>query len=168
MPHLSDLIRRYTALSTADLEWLHALVSDWQLLADLSFADLLLWTRLREDNGWIAVAQMRPTTGPTAYQDDLVETILYDAPATPGEEDPVPPPMRSKRALIDRAWREGRVCREGDPDWSGGVPVREETIPVRREGTMVAVIQRSTNSAPRGLPAVSNSPICRARATSRR
>ena len=145
MPHLSDLIRRYTALSTADLEWLHALVSDWQLLADLSFADLLLWTRLREDNGWIAVAQMRPTTGPTAYQDDLVETILYDAPATPGEEDPVPPPMRSKRALIDRAWREGRVCREGDPDWSGGVPVREETIPVRREGTMVAVIQRSTN-----------------------
>ena len=74
-----------------------------------------------------------------------METILYDAPATPGEEDPVPPPMRSKRALIDRAWREGRVCREGDPDWSGGVPVREETIPVRREGTMVAVIQRSTN-----------------------
>ena len=100
----------------ADLEWLHALVSDWQLLADLSFADLLLWTRLREDNGWIAVAQMRPTTGPTAYQDDLVETILYDAPATPGEEDPVPPPMRSKRALIDRAWggwTAGKATRTG-------------------------------------------------------
>ncbi|HLU98964.1 MAG TPA: histidine kinase N-terminal domain-containing protein [Thermobifida alba] len=145
MPHLSDLIRRYTALTTADLEWLHALVSDWQLLADLSFADLLLWTRLRENDGWIAVAQMRPTTGPTAFQDDLVETVLPDAPEGPEEQDPVPPPMRTKRALIDRAWREGRICREGDPDWSGGVPVREETIPVRRDGIMLGVIQRSTN-----------------------
>src|SRR5690606_16167003 len=100
---------------------------------------------LRENDGWIAVAQMRPTTGPTAFQDDLVETVLPDAPEGPEEQDPVPPPMRTKRALIDRAWREGRICREGDPDWSGGVPVREETIPVRRDGVMLGVIQRSTN-----------------------
>ncbi|HEY8479689.1 MAG TPA: histidine kinase N-terminal domain-containing protein, partial [Spirillospora sp.] len=43
MPTLSDLVRDHTDLTEADLEWLHALVSDWQLLADLSFADLLLW-----------------------------------------------------------------------------------------------------------------------------
>ncbi|KUP96552.1 sensor histidine kinase [Thermobifida cellulosilytica] len=145
MPHLSDLIRRYTALTTVDLEWLQALVSDWQLLADLSFADLLLWVRVRNDDGWVAVAQMRPTTGPTAFQNDLVETFLPDVPAAEGEPDPVPPVLRNKRTLINRAWREGRICREGDPDWSGGVPVREETIPVRRAGVMLGVIQRSTN-----------------------
>ncbi|GAB3207916.1 hypothetical protein SAMN02745673_03391 [Marinactinospora thermotolerans DSM 45154] len=145
MPHLSDLIRRYTALKTADLEWLHALVSDWQLLADLSFADLVLWVRLRDDSGWVAVSQMRPTTGPTAFQDDLVETFLRDDEPGSTETAPLTPQAVARRALIDRAWNEGRICREGDPDWSGGVPVREETIPVRREGNLLGVIQRSTN-----------------------
>jgi two-component sensor histidine kinase/PAS domain-containing protein len=144
VPHLSDLIRRYTALKTADLEWLHSLVSDWQLLADLSFADLVLWVRLRDDEGWVAVSQMRPTTGPTAFQDDLVGAVLRDGPATAADA-PVDGRLVGRRALIDRAWAEGRICREGDPDWSGGVPVREETIPVRRADKLIGVIQRSTN-----------------------
>ncbi|CAL9546084.1 putative sensor histidine kinase pdtaS [Nocardiopsis dassonvillei] len=143
MPHLSDLIRRHTSLKQADLEWIHSLVSDWQLLADLSFADLVLWVRLREDDGWVAVAQMRPTTGPTAFQDDLVETVLYDDMTDVTSR--TAPRVVGRRALIDRAWQEGRICRDGDPDWSGGVPVREETIPVRRQGNLIAVIQRSTN-----------------------
>ncbi|MBV2362691.1 sensor histidine kinase [Streptomonospora nanhaiensis] len=145
MPHLSDLIRRYTALKTADLEWFHSLVSDWQLLADLSFADLVLWVRLRDDTGWVAVSQMRPTTGPTAFQDDLVETVLRDGDVTEIAAPPEPTRVSGRRGLIDRAWTEGRICREGDPDWSGGVPVREETIPVRRDGKLIGVIQRSTN-----------------------
>ncbi len=145
MPHLSDLIRRYTALRTDDLEWLHSLVSDWQLLADLSFADLVLWVRLRDDTGWVAVAQMRPTTGPTAFQDDRVETIRRDARPDDMARPESLTRTREKRALIDRAWYDGRICREGDPDWSGGVPVREETIPVRRQDRLLGVIQRSTN-----------------------
>ena len=36
VPTLNDLARRHTALTSADIDWLHALVSDWQLLADLS------------------------------------------------------------------------------------------------------------------------------------
>ncbi|GAA3751216.1 hypothetical protein HDA32_000910 [Spinactinospora alkalitolerans] len=150
MPHLTDLIRRYTALKTADLEWLHSLVSDWQLLADLSFADLVLWVRLRDDSGWVGVSQMRPTTGPTAFQDDLVETFLRGGTADSADDsedrpEGVSAQTSARRALIDRAWTEGRICREGDPDWSGGVPVREETIPVRRDGHLIGVIQRSTN-----------------------
>ncbi|MFI6324169.1 histidine kinase N-terminal domain-containing protein [Nonomuraea sp. NPDC050556] len=134
MPTLSDLAVRHTALDDGDLEWLHALVSDWQLLADLSFADLILWTPLLSGQGWLAVAQMRPTTGPTVYHDDIVGTIV----------------SKGERHLIDTAWNERRICREGDPDWSTGVPVREETIPVRRtlpdgDGRILGVIQRSTN-----------------------
>ncbi|WP_062357948.1 PAS domain-containing sensor histidine kinase [Herbidospora yilanensis] len=129
MPTLSDLVAKHTDLSAADLEWVHSLVSDWQLLADLSFADLILWIPAEE--GWIAVAQMRPTTGPTVYHDDVVGSFV----------------ARNERPLIETAWQERRICREGDPDWSTGVPVREETIPVRRalDGPLIGVIQRSTN-----------------------
>ena len=48
MATLSDLGRRLTPLTEPDIDWLHALVSDWQLLADLSFADLVLWAPLRD------------------------------------------------------------------------------------------------------------------------
>ncbi|MFC4061414.1 sensor histidine kinase [Planomonospora corallina] len=140
MPTLSDLAVRHTALDHADLEWMHSLVSDWQLLADLSFADLILWIPLKDGSGWVAIAQMRPTTGPTVYHDDVVGTII----------------AKGERQLIDTAWDERRICREGDPDWSTGVPVREETIPVRRTcggepecgdagHRYLGVIQRSTN-----------------------
>ena len=85
VPTLTDLARNLTGLSGPDLEWLHSLVSDWQLLADLSFADLILWVPLRGPDdalgpGWVAVAQMRPTTGPTSFPDDVVGSQL-----APGE-----------------------------------------------------------------------------------
>ena len=51
VPTLNDLARRHTALTSADIDWLHALVSDWQLLADLSFADLVLWAPLQDSSG---------------------------------------------------------------------------------------------------------------------
>ena len=31
VPSLNDVVRQYTELSEADLDWLHALVADWQL-----------------------------------------------------------------------------------------------------------------------------------------
>nr|BFE83255.1 hypothetical protein GCM10020093_058560 [Planobispora longispora] len=104
MPTLSDLAVRHTALDDADLEWMHSLVSDWQLLADLSFADLILWIPLRDGNGWIAIAQMRPTTGPTVYHDDVVGTII----------------AKGERELIDTAWAERRICREEIPTGPAG------------------------------------------------
>ena len=134
MPTLSDLARNLTSLSGQDVEWLHSLVSDWQLLADLSFADLILWVPMRSpedarDSGWVAVAQMRPTTGPTSLPDDVVGTQV-----APGE-----------RPVLDTARVERRIHRESDPDWTSGVPVRAEAIPVTRDGRVIAVIERSTN-----------------------
>ncbi len=129
MPTLNDLARRRTNLSDADLEWLHALVSDWQLLADLSFADLVLWAPVRDGSGWLAIAQMRPTTGPTSLQDDVVGTF-----ARPEDQ-----------RLLEAARDERRVWRESDPDWTNGVPVRAEGVPVTRAGQVIAVIERCTN-----------------------
>ena len=85
-----------------ELEWLHSLVSDWQLLADLSFADLILWVPLRAPDGernpgWVAVAQMRPTTGPTSFPDDVVGTQVG-----PGER-PLLDTARAERRIHGRA-----------------------------------------------------------------
>ena len=129
MPTLTDLASRHTNLTSADLECLHALVSDWQLLADLSFADLILWAPVRDGSAWMALSQMRPTTGPTSLLDDVVGTL-----AAPGH-----------RELLDTARDERRIWRESDPDWTTGVPVRAEAIPVTRAGRVIAVIERNTN-----------------------
>ncbi|MGH8894666.1 MAG: sensor histidine kinase [Actinomycetes bacterium] len=136
MPSLQELAQSRTDLSVEDLDWLHLLVADWQLLADLSFADLLLWLPLRDGAGFLAAAQMRPTTGPTAYHDDVVGTVA----------------AHGRRPQLDRAYEEQRICRERDPDWPGDVPVREETIPVVRAGRVVAVVSRHTNLAAARTP----------------
>ena len=71
MATLSELIQEHAALPPADEEWLRLLVSDWQLLSDLSFADLVLWVRSAAGQ-WQAVAHIRPTTGQTVYFRDQV------------------------------------------------------------------------------------------------
>ena len=79
MPSLNELVRAHTDLADEDLAWLHLLVADWQIIADLSFADLVLWLPDRDGSGFWAGAQMRPTTGPTAYVDDLVGAFVPPA-----------------------------------------------------------------------------------------
>ncbi|GAA4674520.1 PAS domain-containing sensor histidine kinase [Streptomyces chumphonensis] len=129
MPSMNDLVRQHTALGESDLEWLHLLVSEWQLLSDLSFADLVLWVPTRDGTRYVSVAQMRPNTGPTSYQDDMVGHLV----------------PRGRRPLLDSALDEGRIVREGDPEWREEVPVRVESIPVRRDGRVLGVIARNTN-----------------------
>jgi two-component sensor histidine kinase len=131
---MSDMVHRRTDLPEPDVEWLHQLVGDWQLLSDLSFADLVLWVRTPE--GWLAVAHVRPTTGTTVFFDDVV-----------GSEVPW-----GRRVQLDRAWNERRICRERDPEWRDDVPVREETIPVGHERRVIAVVSRHTNLATMRTP----------------
>ena len=129
MPSLNELVRHHTALEPADVEWIHLLISEWQLLSDLSFADLVLWVPTRDGTRYVSLAQMRPNTGPTSYQDDMVGHLV----------------PRGRRPLLDMALDEGRIVREGDPEWREDVPVRVESIPVRREGRILGVIARNTN-----------------------
>ena len=128
MPTLNDLVHDRTGLGEPDVEWLRQLVGDWQLLSDLSFADLVLW--VAASNGdWLAVAHVRPTTGATVFFDDVVGTEVE----------------RGKRPQLDRALELVTICRERDPEWTEDVPVREETIPVVRAGRPIAVLSRHTD-----------------------
>ncbi len=147
---MNELVRTHTDLVEDDLAWLHLLLADWQIIADLSFADLVLWLPDRGRTGYWAVAQMRPTTGPTAYVDDLVGAFV----------------PRGRRPLLGAAYDEERVAREGDPEWRDDVPVRVEAIPVRRGRQILGVVARDTNLLGVRTPRRLSSPTCRPRRTS--
>ena len=53
----TDPLRCVADFDAGDAEWLHLLVEDWHLLADLSFSDLVLW--LPREGGWVAAAHTR-------------------------------------------------------------------------------------------------------------
>src|SRR4051812_30095819 len=101
-----------------------------------------MWVPVRAEPGrprdFLCVAQVRPTTAPTAYQDDQVGKIVG------GPEV----------AHLDIAFTQERIWREGDPVWYGDTPARHEAIPVRlRDQTdreegwseVIAVVGRDTN-----------------------
>ena len=75
MSTLGELLAEHTMLPGNAVDHLHAVVGEWQLLADLSFADYLMWVR-RDDGVLVCVAQCRPTTAPTVLQTDAVGSVL--------------------------------------------------------------------------------------------
>jgi len=132
---LNEVLREQTDLDAGDVEWLHLLLGDWQLLSDLSFADLVLWVPAIA-GGWFAAAHIRPTTGPMVFFDDVVGRRL----------DP------GRRPLLDQAFSELRIVRGRDPEWRDDMPIREEAIPVVSEGRALAVLTRHTNLATMRAP----------------
>jgi len=125
---LSVLVERHGPLPPADLEWLHLLVGDWQVVSDLAFADLVLWLPTT-DGDFVAIAQCRPSTGATVHYDDVV-----------GSRAP-----EGQRPQLQRSLDESRQLRSREPRWFGSYAVREEAIPVVRDGRPIAVIARQTN-----------------------
>jgi two-component system, sensor histidine kinase PdtaS len=168
MATLSELLAEHTRLPGAAVDHLQLVVAEWQLLSDLGFADFLMWIPIdaglapgpdvgpgvgpdaRLDAGtvgkfapptvgagrFLCVAQVRPTTSPTGHPDDMVgvEVAAVEHP-------------QLRRAIV-----EGRVCREEDPRWRHGVPVRREAIPVLFASAPIAVLSRETNLAMPRVP----------------
>src|SRR6195952_5138786 len=128
MTSLSERLTRGSASDPEQVDHARRLVADWQLLADLAFADLTLWVPLAA-GAWWCVAQVRPLTAPTSRPEDLVGAEVAGEAAEP----------------FAVALREGRPVTEGEPDWSGATPVRREVIPVRHEDVVVAVLAKDTN-----------------------
>jgi two-component system, sensor histidine kinase PdtaS len=135
MSTLGDLLAEHTVLPGSAVDHLHALVGEWQLLADLSFADYLMWV-LRDDGELACVAQVRPNTAPTVLLADAVGTL------NSGDDMPV----------ATAAFRSGHIGRESDagqgssPD---GIWLNVEAVPVRHGNTVVAVLTHQTALADR-------------------
>ncbi|MCB4207771.1 sensor histidine kinase [Arthrobacter sp. UM1] len=113
MGFLSSETGQSQGLLEGDLEWLHLLVGDWQIVSDLAFADLALW--LPDEAGeFRARAHVRPSTAHTKFPIDFVG----DLPSV--SEDP----------LIRRAYAEGETQR------GEGIAA----VPMRRRDRSVAVV----------------------------
>ncbi|MGH3796220.1 MAG: sensor histidine kinase [Pseudonocardiaceae bacterium] len=143
MSTLSELLAQHTHLSGAAVEHLQRTVAEWQLLADLSFADFLLWVPLGRDDStadpavdFLCVAHARPTTGPTAHPEDVVGTHAEV----------------SEHRRLRRTLTQGRILRDEEPRWQLGVPVRRETVPVRLGEGHIAVLGRDANLAVPRVP----------------
>src|SRR3954449_12679706 len=107
MPSMSELVAEHTELSEPEQEWLRLLVSDWQLLADLSFSDLVLWVPDRDENVYWAAAQVRPTTGPTSLVDDVVGDLIAYSP----------------EHLVSGAFLSGSITQTSEGKLQAGIPV---------------------------------------------
>ncbi|HUV10350.1 MAG TPA: sensor histidine kinase [Acidimicrobiia bacterium] len=127
---LSELALANTGLGGDGLRHVQRLVASWQVLADLSFSDLLLFAPVDGEAGhrFVVLAHVRPMTGQTLYPADLVGTVMHEV----------------ERPVIARAWRKGEVV-GGDTTILGGRNrVRVQCIPVRFEGSTVAVMTRES------------------------
>jgi len=135
VPQFETLIHGRSSVTLDQAHRLRELVADWQLLADLSFADLILWVPIRKDvklwpTGHVAVAHIRPTTAATVFSDDVIGNEI----------------MWGSRNRIDEALSSGEIVRDGEPEMIGELMIKEETIPVSLDGTVFAVISRHRNS----------------------
>ena len=136
MATLADRIRRIADLTPAQAEHLRTLCSAWQVLADLSFSDLLLYVRVKGEDAFEIAAQLRPFTSQTLYPQDIVGTRV----------------TQPEQPIVERAFREGRIWAQSDPVLVDGIPIRMDAVPVRHEGHVVAVVTKE------GSPATSRRP----------
>ncbi len=128
MATVGELCRQHTSLTRDEINHLKQLVSEWGLLADLCFADLLLYVP-STDSEWLIVAQVRPATGQTIYLTDYVAS-----------------PADNERPLLQSAFdtgeiREGEIAVDQLPE-----PARMLAIPVRCGGRSIAVLSREWSS----------------------
>jgi two-component sensor histidine kinase len=126
MATLAEIARQRSALSQEQVGHLQQLIAEWGLLADLSFADLLLYVPAT-DSTWVVIAQVRPATARTIYVTDYV-----------GET------AESCKALLDQVVSSG-VTSAADVGVDGLTePVHTTAIPVRFRGEIIAVVASET------------------------
>ena len=129
MATLAEIVRQHTDLSKEDGAHLQQLISEWGMLADLCFADMILYVR-DHDGRWIIGAQVRPATGQTIYRSDLVE------------EEAGPEESR----LLSAAYMSITMIQD-ELDMAGiDDSVHVLAIPVRGENGPIAVLTREWSS----------------------
>jgi two-component sensor histidine kinase len=130
-------VKKYGRVSAADLDWLNRLTSDWQLIADMAIADLVLWVP-GPDGSFLPVAHARPSGAVTVFYRDIF-----------GE------PAKSQwQPQLDAAFLEGEISEQEKPDIVDQMRTRFAAYPVRRrvsskstevQAKPIAVVTKHTN-----------------------
>ncbi len=137
----AELAFERTDLDEAQLGHLQRLLGTWGILADLSFSDLVLMAPMAplpgdphpDEQMLVVLGQMRPSNSATVVQHDLVGQTA----------EPADWPQ------VVQAFQSGEASRGEQLLEAGEEPVRLHSIPVRCEGTTVAVLVRLSAGAGR-------------------
>ncbi|MFD5225056.1 sensor histidine kinase [Microbacterium sp. NPDC058342] len=139
MSTLSDLVHSQGRLTDADVEWLHRLAGDGQLLADLASADIVIWVEGSEGS-FVAVTHSRPSGAATLFYRDIV-----------GEK--VRPQWRTQ---VQAAFETGEIVDSSSPDWFEETPTRVRAVPIVRgrdqDRVVLGVVTRHTNLGEARMP----------------
>jgi two-component sensor histidine kinase len=130
MASLAELVRQHARYDAARITHLQRLVSSWSPIADLCFADLLLFVPVAGEGGrrMVVIGQVRPSTNQTLYRTDYVGEIVDE----------------SSRPLVSRALRTGELV-EGEIRVAAiDERVRVLAVPVRHDGEVIAVVSRES------------------------
>ena len=136
MSTLSQLISDYGVPNKANIEWLTRLQSEWQLVADLLFADLVLWVPTK-DGSFVAAGHARPSSAATVFYRDI-------------SSEPI---RKEWLATVSQAFESGKIVEQKTSDTVAGLPTRFSAIPVQKDSSVasdqdsgpIAVITRHTN-----------------------
>ncbi|STD06854.1 Probable sensor histidine kinase pdtaS [Dermatophilus congolensis] len=154
MATFSEKLQFVPGLRSKDVDWLHMLVGDWQLIADLAIGDLVLWGLARDEGQvcqggfdqaadeaallagrrpegtkWTVLAHVRPNTGPLVFYDDLVGDQANEA----------------STLMLDQAVAARAIVTAGQ--WPHSVLRRVEATPVVHRGAAIAVVTRHQSVA---------------------
>lgn len=126
---IGRLAREHSDLSPTEVDRLRALVTEWGLIADLAFADLVLWLPTWNGGGFVAAAHQRPDTGRTLFVEDVVGTFV----------------ARGRRPVLDRAL----ASREPETDDGAQTGVVHRVYPIPGRGRVLALLSRYSTRDPR-------------------
>jgi hypothetical protein len=90
-----------------DVDWLHLLLADLQLLADLSFADAIIWVPAT-DGSFVAASHARPAGVATLFYRDFVGQNI----------------KAEWRSQVTEAYEAGVIVDSTAPAWFEEVPTR--------------------------------------------
>lgn len=133
-----------TTLFDRQVAWVYQLVGEGQLLADLAFADIIIWAPT-DQGSFVAVSHLRPSSAPTLFYRDVVESEIRPEWAD----------------LVSRAFNDGVIIDSKLPDGFEEAPTRVRAVPVRMgrqsdglssDDTVVAVLTRHTNLSDSRIP----------------
>ncbi|MEX3609558.1 PAS domain-containing sensor histidine kinase [Rothia sp. LK2588] len=136
---------QHLKINPVDSEWLHLLVGDWQVIADTSHGDLVLWfpeapvtadeaevdirdVVVDEDTQFRSTSQVRPSTVHTIFHRDMVHQPM-------GQKI-------QKRAWL--AWNNHEIVRYQDDQTADHLTILTTVIPLVRDGKTVALMTLHT------------------------
>lgn len=101
-------------LGEMDSAWVYQLVGECQLIADLAFADIVIWAPT-DDGSFVAVSHLRPSSAATLFYRDVAESEIRPEWV----------------ALVSKVFTTGEIVNSKLPDGCNEAPTKVRAVPIR-------------------------------------